>query len=238
MIPKSLLEVLTPMASAGLVDRPTLKSDLGISDTSQDSRLDRIILTTAQRIAGYVGYPLIEQEYRETWRLPPGGQDYWSVTLPRDQVTFLPLSRFPVTVVEQVSEAGTVLDPSLYSWIDTKGLQRLDAAGGETGWASGIIQVKYKAGWIGAKNSTSGSQVALPDDLYEAAMDAARADFLAKDRDPGLLVRSENVPNVYQVEYDTRTGFGGEAAQGPSTYGLPPRIMGVLENYRRSTFAF
>lgn len=240
MIPKSLIEVLTAMSSVGLVDRATLKSDLGISSgyTTQDARLDRVILAISRRIAGYIGYPLIEQEYRETWRLPAGGRDYWSATLPRDAINVLPLANFPVTVLEEVNEAGTVLDPSLYVWNDTLGLQRLDASGAESAWASGVIKVKYKAGWIGAKNAVTAPQVALPDDLYEAALDAARADYFAKDRDPGVTIRSESVPNVFDVTYDTRTGYGGEVGQGPSTYGLPPRIMGVLDNYRRSSFAF
>jgi hypothetical protein len=237
MVPESLLEVVTPATSFALVDLATLKSDLGIGDTTQDARLTRIIASSARSVAAYVGRPLVEQAYRETWRLPPGmWPTYWA-TLPRDRVGYLPLSIEPVTVISSVVEAGVTLDPSLYAWYDDKGLLRLDAAGLPSKWSSGTIVVSYKAGWIPIGTTPAPPQIAVPADMYEAALLAARTAFYAKDRDPGLTVRSEAVPDVYQVSYDTRTGLNGDPA-GVGTYGLPPAVTAALDAYRRTSFAF
>ena len=236
MLPESVLSVKTAASSFALVDLTTLKADLGIADSSQDARLTRIVAAISQQVPAYIGRPIAEQEYIETWRLPAGGQDYWSVTLPRDQINFLDLSRTPVTIVETVVEAGVTLDPSLYQWIDDKGLMRLTAAGGVTGWASGTIAVTYKAGWLPTGTPTP-PQIALPADLYEASLLAARGMFYAKDRDPTQLVRSEIVPDVYSVTYDTRTGYGGDPA-GVGNYGLPPAVTAMLDAYRRAPFMF
>lgn len=234
MLSESTLSVTAVASSASLLDLVTLKSDLGIGDTSQDARLTRIIASVSQQIPAYVGRPLIEQTYGETWRLPPGGQDYWSVTLPRDQIRFLALSRTPVTVIVSVVEAGVTLDPSLYQWIDDEGLMRLDANGQPSGWASGLVTVAYKAGWVNPGTTPSGAQVALPADLYEAAINAAKAAFLGKDRDPGLVIRAEAATDLYQVQYDTR---GQTSADLAPSYGLPAPVQVVLDAYRRNTFA-
>ena len=61
--------------------------------------------------------------------------------------------------------------------------------------------------------------------------------FYAKDRDPTQLVRSEIVPDVYSVTYDTRTGYGGDPA-GVGNYGLPPAVTAMLDAYRRAPFMF
>lgn len=233
MTPDQLLEVVTPAASQALVDLSTLKSDLGVTGSGSDARLTRIIDATAARVAAYVGRPLVEQEYRETFRLPPRSAETLIATLPRDPIGVLPLSRMPVTTIVSVIEAGVTLDPTLYEWVDGVGLRRLASTGGTASWAAGVIAVRYKAGWIGAKGTTTGSQVALPADLYEAALEAARADYLARDRDPGVAVRSESFSGVYDVSYDTRSPI-----DTASTYGLPPRVMSILDNYRRATFAW
>lgn len=238
MLPQSLLEVVTPASSITLVDRATLKGDLGIGDTSQDARLDRIIASVSTRVANYMGRPLTEATYRETWRLPPGGRDYWSVTLPRDQVYSLQLQRTPVTSIVSVVEAGTTLDSSLYVWVDTRGLLRLSSDGGEWGWASGVIVATYKAGWMPSGTTPVSPQIALPGDLAEAAYTACRADFLAKDNDPSRVLRSEAVPDFYSASYDTRTGGNETPDGGPGTYGLPAQVRGVLDGYSRSSFAF
>ena len=233
MTPDALVEVVTPAASQALVDLTTLKSDLSITGSGSDARLTRIIAATAARMAAYVGRPLVEQEYRETWRLPTRTADSLSAAIPRDAVGLLPLSRGPVISIVSVIEAGTTLSASLYEWVDAVGLRRLDANGGASSWASGVIAVRYKAGWIGAKATVTPPSIALPDDLYEAALEAARADYLARDRDPGVAVRSESFNGVYDVSYDTRT-----PTDSASTYGLPPRVMSILDNYRRTSFAW
>ena len=238
MIPNTLLEVVTPASSQSLIELDTLKGDLGIVDGASDARLERIVASVSWRIAGYVGRPLIEQEYRETWRLPANGLDAWSATLARDRIETLRLSRVPVTSILDVVEAGTTLASDLYVWMDTVGLARLDASGALSAWASGIVQVRYRAGWVPPGTTPSGTQQALPPDLAEAALEAARADWFAKGRDPGVVVRSEDVPDVYSVTYDTRTAAAGEANGGPGTYGLPATVRGVLDAHQRTSFAF
>lgn len=230
MVPESVLEVVTPAGSLALADLAELKSDLGIpeADTSHDARLKRILSATRGQVVAYIGSEVAAQVYKETWRLPPGGLDYWSIMLPRDLIRYLPLKCFPVTAIDKAVEAGKELDPSLYQWVDTKGLVRLEAGGGVSAWASGVIEVTYKAGWEDGK---------VPDDLTEAVLLAARGAFMAKDRDPGQVIRSESVQDVYSVTYDTRTGFGGGVA-GEGTYGLPPAVTAMLDAYRRQTFAF
>lgn len=229
MIPGSLLEVMVA-ASQVLVDLPTLKADLGIADSSQDARLTRIIAATGAMICAYVERPLIEQSYRETWRLPVGGIDWqWQASVPVDKVVALPLSRSPLISIAAVVETGITLDSSLYSFIDGRGLVRLDAAGAESGWARGTIVVTYDAGYDPPVGGDADS--AFPPDLYEAALLAARASFYAKDRDPGTVLRSEEVPDVYRADYDVQAGLNGAGASAGS-YGLPGPVIVVLDSYR------
>lgn len=215
-----LIEVTAAAAAQDLVDLVTLKSDLGIVDSAQDLRLSRIIAATSLRVAAYIGRPLIEQTYRETRWLDDADQ-------------FLDLQRMPITDVSSVVEAGVTLTSGLYAWVDGTGLARIDATGARTTWATGKIVVEYVAGWVAPGTTPSGAQIALPADLYEAALDACRGAYLGKDRDPGTSVKSEAVPDVYQVTYDS-AGTGTDE----NLYGLPFNVARSLDAYRRSSFAY
>jgi hypothetical protein len=216
-----LLEIVTPASSQQLVDLATLKADLSIGDASQDARLTRVINAVSGQVASYIGRPLIEATYRET---------RWIDAEDR----LLDLQRVPVTAIGSVVESGVTLASTLYSWIDGQGLLRLDAGGDPTSWARAKVVVTYTAGWIPTTGTPTGAQIVLPADLYEAALAACRAAFLAKDRDPGVVVRSETVPDIYQATYDTR----GTTADDGDLYGLPPATTDVLDAYCRASFLY
>lgn len=236
MVPRSSIVVSGTPASQNLVDLATLKADLGISDTTNDARLGRIIATNAQAFASYCGRKFIKQTYVETWRLPTSPSQYWQAATPLDPVPALSPGQWPVVSIASIVEAGVTLASSLYlndKPIDPampgRGFVRLDASGAESAWARGLIVATYDAGFdpTGTVSPTS----PLPQDLYEAAILDCRARFLAKDRDPGVNVMREEMPDVYSVSYDMTNGLdalGG--ARG--TYGIAANALVVLDNYR------
>ena len=146
----------------------------------------------------------------------------------------LDLQRGPVTAIGSVVESGVTLASTLYSWIDAQGLLRLDGNGNPICWARAKVVVTYTAGWIAANATPTGAQIVLPPDLYEAVLAACRAAFLAKDRDPGVVVRSEAVPDVYQATYET----SGTSTEEGDCYGLPDATTDVLDAYCRASFLY
>ena len=242
MIPKSTLTVSAAASSQALCDRATVKSDLGISDTSQDTRLDRLIAASAAAFAKYCGRAFIQQTYIETWRLATGGpSEYWQSSKAVDPVVALPPSVWPVVSVTSIVEAGTTLDPTLY--VNAKpldpaqpgrGFIRLDASGAESAWGRGNIVATYVAGFNAP--TVTGGNAPLPADLYEAAILDVRARFNAKDNDASRSVIREDVPELYSVSYDVSAGFtdlGGQAG----AYGICAPAVAVLDAYRHANWA-
>jgi hypothetical protein len=93
--------------------------------------------------------------------------------------------------------------------------------------------VSYKAGWIGAKGAAVAPQVALPDDIYEGVIDAVRSEFKNRGRDVFAPIKSETIPDVYSIVYDT-----GSGADDDGCYGLPDNLRDALDQYARQSMAF
>lgn len=241
MIPKSTVTVTGSPASQNLVDLATLKSDLGIGDTSQDVRLGRIIALSSAAIAKYCGRQFIKQTYTETWRLVTSPSQAWQATVSLDPVPALSPSVWPVVSVTSITEGANVVDPAQYvidKPIDPaqpgRGFVRLNASGAESAWSRGIVVAVYVAGFD--PSGTSSPTSPMPQDLYEAALLDCRGRFNAKDTDPSGMVTSEQIADFYQATYDKSAGlqdFGGQAG----TYGIPVAALTVLDAYRLPNWA-
>lgn len=241
MVPRSSLALSSSAAAQALADLATVKSDLGISDTSQDARLTRLIAASAGAFVKYCGRPFIQQTYVETWRLPTSPSQYWQAAIPLDPVAALPPSVWPVVSITSIVEAGTTLSSTLYNNdkpLDPaqpgRGFLRLDTSGAESAWARGVIVATYVAGFNAP--TVTGGNMPLPADLYEAAILDVRARFYAKDRDPSQVVTREEVPDVYVASYDVTAGLsnlGGSSA----TFGIAAAALITLDAYRAANWA-
>lgn len=183
--------------------RATLKSELGIesTDTSEDTRLDRILAAVGVAFSG-----------RDGLRRPPWRQRYTEQG-DGDGSSVLLLSRYPVGRIVSITESGVALDATAFSIVSghdgRAGRDALHRASGR--WASSstglVVYVEdYFAGWLmpaevtaweaskaytlGAWVSASSSSVLL---LFEATAIAGGGTSGASEPDFASLADGETV---------------------------------------------
>ncbi len=143
MIERSLLTVVTPAMAKRLVPVATVRSELGIPDTSEDAKIGALIDALSREFAGMNGLqrPLLRQTYRERLRF----HEF------RDELdgSILSLGRWPIESVSSVATAADdeVVDPAEYEIA----LEHRSALYRECGWSCGVDYLAtYIAGWVPA----------------------------------------------------------------------------------------
>lgn len=203
----SILTVVTPATSRDLTNLSTVKTRLGVCDNDSDSTISALIRESGDFISSYCNRIFPKDKVSQTIRL---GQS----------AAGIPLTRFPVGVVESVTENGTVLDPADYEVNNAGIISRLE--GDEVSWwPPGKVTVVYFGGYD--------IPTGLPRDLEHACIRMVTLAFMAASRDP--MVRQEDVPGVGSVSYWVGT------PSGASTTGLPPDVTSTLDQYRCMSFA-
>lgn len=195
------LEITEVALTQDLTVLATAKDELGVapSDTSQDARLTRWIHEASSLINSQVNRVLGREKVRETFECGPHGH-----------VGALPLSRYPVAIIDSVSCFTQSLAVTDYRLDSNKGLLYRNF-----GRWTGEVVVQYQAGYqlLGE----------LPYDLERACLQLMRYRQASGIRDPSI--RSEEVPGVYNVSYWVGTVPGTDAA-------LPNDVASMLAPYR------
>ena len=193
-------EIIEVAATQDLTVLATAKAELGIpdADTLQDDKITRWIHEISSQICSRVNRVIGREKVKETFELG------WHGNLGP-----LCLSRYPVAIIDSVSEHGTELGSSSYRCDGIKGLLFRNY-----GRWHGEVIVQYQAGYQ--------LLAELPYDIERAALLLIRYRQAAGQRDP--LLRSETIPGVYEAAYWVGTVPGSDAS-------MPSDVAELLRPY-------
>jgi hypothetical protein len=210
MAAQVITTVVTPAGSYDLTTLADVKSELGITVTTNDALISTWITQASLAAALYCNrvFPveIVKDEFwpdREPWPNMISG------------LRLLHLTRWPITAVATVIEDGTTLvaDTDFRTDKARGQLIRLNSDGYPTRWPAVAISAQYSAGYN-----------PLPGPAVDAAMRMVVGRWYRRGRDPAL--KSETADGVWSASY----WFGG----GPesSTGHLTPDVEGLLDAYR------
>jgi len=184
-----IFSVTTPVSSNAILTTTEAKTALGITDSSRDTDLTRLISRISSAIFrackprsdGTNPPTLLSEALSDTFRL----------TCPVDGA--LLLSRRRVSAVGTVTENGTALEETDYETDPASGMIYRLSSDGRTCWPSGNITIAYTAGFT-----------TIPDDLKLAAEVWLRALWRDAYETPTTindpLIKVEDIPDVRRIE--------------------------------------
>lgn len=191
-----MLTVTSAADSFDLTRVETVRTELGLPDTRQDALLRRLISHASDVISKQCNKVFAQETVTETFRLARCERE-------------LVLARYPVTVIGEVAEDGTMLTASDYELEPDVGLLLRLSDDSPSRWAAGKISVSYTAGFPLLDG--------LPFGVQRACVALVKHYFLSADRDP--MLRSEQLD-----------GLGQSAWHGGA---LPPEVEGLLSPHRK-----
>lgn len=187
-----------PVALALLAD---LKADLGVSDGTQDTRLESLLLDASDQVLTFIGRPILSSEWRDTFTLGPD-----------ERRVGLPVARYPLKGITEFSVNGAAWSADEIATLnlapDAGMIYPPD--GGSALWHCGRYVVTYQAGWTAPTIGDGGKPVPgdLPRAIQQATRLAAAALYHGGGRDP--LLRSESEQGVGSSAWvSSTTGSGG-----------------------------
>lgn len=204
---RSSLTVTSVASSYDLTDLDTVKEELGITNDSEDAKLQRWITQASKTAAKYCKRVLLQETVSETFRADR--------LYPRSEtVGFLSLSRYPVASITSVTEDSTALESSAYSLDAAEGFLNRLSGNSPCDWSfCESIVVVYVAGYAAD---------AIPEDLEAAVISMVRDLRSDTTRDPNLIEQ--------EIEGVARYRWG---ATSDAKAVLPVEISGLLDPYVR-----
>lgn len=190
----------------------TLKAELGITGSSDDTRLARLITQVSAQIETFLGRRLERRTLTELFY--PAGR-------------VIQLSAWPITALTSVTDGDTIMTEDDYLLDPEEGMIFPPVYGVGFGspcgyrrwWTS--VSVVYTGGYL-----LPGDEDAdLPGDIERACLDLAIRYHHAGGRDPTL--RSETVPGVIEQSWSAVDSI-------PTIGGLPFDIAKSLTGYKRA----
>lgn len=188
-----MLEVVTPATNFQLTTLGAVKGELEISVDTYDAIFTSLIDRASKMIVGECGRPFAYQTYRETL---PGYGDY-RLMLSRTPIVGTPTilcdSEAITDFVVEERDAGFLWRKTGWKWTVAPGwhITWAPVAGSE----DLKFIVSYNAGYV--LPGDVGTRT-LPEDIEQACIQAVKAWFLARKRDP--RIESESIGD-YQVKY-------------------------------------
>lgn len=209
------ISVSAPAQPVALALRESLKADLGITDDSQDSRLDDLLLDASGLVLDYIGRPILDSTWRDVIKIRGD-----------EQRLSLMLGVYPVTkIMAFVPQGGAPLSPEQIAGLDLMADSGIiyPPASGSVVWSPGQYVVTYQAGYTAPSRDKDGTPQSgtLPRAISSAVLLAAKASWHAAYRDP--LLRSES---------EQGTGSSSWSATAAGSGGLPQSAADMLASYR------
>lgn len=218
----SLLTVITPATTHDLTTLATVKAELGISTTAEDTNLNSWIDQASSVIAGECNTVFGSEAVKETFRVKveSGGYSYGyygSGGNFRNEPFKITLRRRPVTVFTSIIENSTttLVEDTDYECDKESGIITRLCNDYERRWCFRKLAVTYTAGWV--------LGTTLPNALERAAISLVKQYRYAATRDP--MLKSEDIPGVLNQTF--WVGSTGEKSQG-----LPPDVEMLIAPYR------
>jgi len=186
-----LLRVVTAADDQDLTDIETLKEELGITESGQDEKLERLINEASADCARFCNRVFIQETVEEIHR------DV------RDLKAFS-LDRFPVPSITSVAVDGTALATTEYEVEAESGLLFQLSGESRVCWSGTKIVITYVGGYEFED---------LPPDIGRACLEQIKALHFSAARDP--LVKATDIPGVMSKQYWVG-GVGDDAAVCPA----------------------
>lgn len=206
------IKVGPPTDLVALASLSDLKSDLNITDDTQDADLARRLLEASAAVLAYIGRPVLASDWRDI------------LDLQRDQPRIgLVLGRYPVTALKVVSINGTALGDdeiaSVFGSMDTSSGMLYPPENGPTLWHPARYVITYTAGYMAPGADGAGGTIPL--DIQRAVRITASASWHDADRNPNL--KSESEQGIGSTSWVTTAAGTG---------GLPQDAANLLSAYR------
>ena len=209
------------LSSDALTILTSVKTDLGISGSTEDTYLERLIEVASARIKKYCN---------RTFYYSGAIAEY----VPGIHSVFMCLARCPIESITSITYNGAAISADVYSihsadagilynadrWYDTSPEILNISRDPDVGREEKLYYVTYKAGWV-TPNQT-GTRT-LPHDLEQACIDLVVQKYRTKGMNP--LIKNESLLS-YSVGYN----------QGESE-DMPAAIRCVLDGYKRVTIS-
>lgn len=211
----STLTIITPATNTALATRAYVKGELGITDSSEDARVDAYIRQASDAIVGAINVDLAAATVAETFRRNRRGVLCGLRSSRDDKLT---LARMPIVSISSVVEDGTTLDPSEYELESADfGLLLRLRDGFLSTWSASTVVVTYTAGYDLPNSAPA---------LLQRACALLVAQYKASaSRDP--TVRSESTDGLGSTSW-----FDGAGDRG----GLSPEVAGILQQFQIPAF--
>lgn len=199
---RGIVNVVTAASDDGLLlaTRSEIKTAFGITDTSEDSRIDQYVAQGSAAIATECRRIFASERVTETYRISGSYQT-------------LHLSRYPVATIHSIDEIGTTLEATDYELSPNDGLLRRISSDSYVNWPEGKIVVNYTGGYA--------LPDAAPSDLKLALTSYIRMMRAANSRDP--LAKEIDIPGVSRTQYWVG-GVGTNGAFPPDVLSILDRF--------------
>ncbi len=215
----SMFSIVTAAANRKLTTLENLKTDLGITGSTEDAKLERLIDRVSSMVARYVGVPTAS-DGSATLALETLAETFWKSPWLGGCRKTLILARRPVVEVVSVAVGDTVVDPSGYEIDGAAGILRRIGSSWGSPFSSQDCRstvVTYKAGWT----VPGVAYFTLPPDIEGAVVGLIRSARFSADRDPA--VKSEWTTDIERIDY-----WVGQIGQNGA---FPPDIAAVLDPF-------
>jgi hypothetical protein len=199
----SILTVVTPANTVDLTILATVKTELGITDTASDEKLDLYIDQASCIFAAECGRVFAKETVSEQFRFC-------------NNRNCLILTRCPVASITSVTEDDVVLDQSTDYEVDAaSGLLYRLQSDIRSRWCARKIVVVYVGGYT--------LLTELPQEIERAVISLVKQYHFGGTRDPQL--RGEEVIGVQRFDYRVSSGADDGA--------YPPDFEKMVQKYRR-----
>ena len=219
----SILTVTDFADSYDLTVLATAKSELGITDTSQDEKIAILIHQISGAISSYCNRVFAEETVEEVFRLNAGFAFFGRWTNRSElPVNSLILRRRPVNSINSIIEDGINLASTGYEFDPESGiLFRLNDEDFRQTWIANKVTINYTAGYLLLDN--------LPYEIEKACLLWIKSAWNLLNRQDASI-RSEEIPDVLRREYFDLTR-NNLIFKDP-----PPEVMVYLGPYVEDSF--
>jgi len=213
---KSKLSVTVQADSYDLTVLATVKDELGITGTAEDTKIERWIRQASAAIAAYCGRVFAQEVVSEVFRLTDGRR---GLTWASRCEPVLMLKRYPIASVASVTEDGTALTTDQYEVEPEAGLLYRLCEDERIEWTAAKVTVAYTGGYVLLPE--------LPEAIERACVSLVRHYRANATRDTAVTRRS--IPGVLDETFwvGTVPGTNGD---------LPPDVVALIQPYRNITF--
>lgn len=212
-----MLEIVTPATDRSLVSLDDVKSELNITETTDDIELSRLIASASRRIVSYTGREFVQETIKES--LGTQGNTYRLV-----------LERTPIVSITSITYDGDTVDTADYAieFADLGFVRSLTTAWRKTTKFQKDINLipnrfndlLYEVTYVGGYSlNATGSEIEVPDDIKQATLEVLKSWWVMRGRDS--LITWE------------RIGDAEERRADPTKFTVPPAAKSILDPWVR-----